>query len=138
MGGRGLLQDVGGGQLQVVVPAILHEDGWSPRGDPAHDHQEKLRRHALHRWKGHGGDEKHMKELDMRVAKYENMVYVGDAGNERGYTSESDAKARGLKISKLSGTDFRRRLRSGEEIPDWFAFPAVVKTLRDGGDSIFL
>jgi sulfate adenylyltransferase len=82
--------------------------------------------------------EKHMKELDMRVAKYENMVYVGDAGNERGYTSESDAKARGLKISKLSGTDFRRRLRSGEEIPDWFAFPAVVKTLRDGGDSIFL
>jgi len=82
--------------------------------------------------------EKHMGELSMRVAKYENMVYVGEDGNERGYTTESDAKARKLKIAKLSGTDFRKRLRSGDEIPDWFAFPAVVKTLRDGGDKIFL
>merc|ERR1711979_97681 len=83
--------------------------------------------------------EKHMEELNMRVAKYENMVYVGEEnGNERGYATESDAKARKLKISKLSGTDFRKRLRSGDEIPEWFAFPAVVKTLRDGGDKIFL
>merc|ERR1712086_690284 len=44
--------------------------------------------------------EKHMGELSMRVAKYENMVYVGDDGNERGYTTESDAKARKLKIAK--------------------------------------
>ena len=28
---------------------------------------------------------------------------------------------------------FRKRLRSGEEIPEWFAFPQVVKVLRDGG-----
>merc|ERR1719476_977823 len=83
--------------------------------------------------------EKHMAELHMRVAKYENMVYVGEEhGNERGYTAESDAKARKLKIAKLSGTEFRKRLRSGDEIPEWFAFPAVVKTLRDGGDKIFL
>ena len=41
-----------------------------------------------------------------------------EAGNERGCTSESDAKSRGLKIAKLPGTDFRKRLRSGEEIPD--------------------
>lgn len=83
--------------------------------------------------------EKHMAELDMKVAKYENMVYVGEEhGNERGYTAESNAKAKKLKISKLSGTEFRKRLRSGDEIPEWFAFPAVVKTLRDGGDKIFL
>jgi sulfate adenylyltransferase len=67
------------------------------------------------------------------------MVYVGaEHGNERGYATEPDAKKQGLKISKLSGTDFRKRLRSGEEIPEWFAFPAVVKVLRDGGDKIFL
>merc|ERR1712193_377818 len=38
--------------------------------------------------------EKHMAELDMKVAKYENMVHVGEKdGNARGFTTESDAKA---------------------------------------------
>jgi sulfate adenylyltransferase len=82
--------------------------------------------------------EKHADELAMKVAKYENMVYVGDKGNARGFTTEPDAKERGLDIAKLSGTKFRNALRSGEDVPDWFAFPAVVKTLQDGGDSIFV
>ena len=75
----------------------------------------------------------------MQVVSYENMVYVGiEHGNARGYVAESEAKAKGLKITKLSGTDFRRRLRGGEDIPDWFAFSSVVKVLREGGDKIFL
>merc|ERR1719159_515200 len=82
--------------------------------------------------------EKYADELSMKVAKYENMVYVGADGNARGFTSESDAKARGLEVQKLSGTKFRAALRSGEDVPDWFAFPAVVKTLQEGGDSIFI
>merc|ERR1712032_1449345 len=82
---------------------------------------------------------KHMDELFMKVVSYENMVYVGEEkGNARGYATESEAKGKGLKIQKLSGTEFRKRLRSNEEIPEWFAFPAVVKVLRDGGDKIFL
>jgi len=82
---------------------------------------------------------KHAAELAMTVVDYPNMVYVGEEhGNERGYASDKDAKARGIKVQKLSGTEFRKRLRSGDEIPEWFAFPAVVKTLRDGGDAIFL
>jgi len=82
---------------------------------------------------------KHMDELFMKVVSYENMVYVGEEkGNARGYATESEAKGKGLKIQKLSGTEFRKRLRSGDEIPEWFAFPAVVKVLRDGGDKIFL
>merc|ERR1719460_1253411 len=69
---------------------------------------------------------KHMEELHMKVVDYPNMVYVGaEHGNERGYATEPDAKKNGVKISKLSGTEFRKRLRSGEEIPEWFAFPAV-------------
>jgi ATP sulfurylase len=32
--------------------------------------------------------------------------------------------------SKLSGTKFRQLLRSGAEIPEWFAFPSVVSVLR--------
>jgi len=82
---------------------------------------------------------KHAAELAMTVVDYPNMVYVGEEhGNVRGYASDKDAKQRGIKIQKLSGTEFRKRLRDGEEIPDWFAFPAVVKTLREGGDAIFL
>jgi len=81
----------------------------------------------------------HSEELGVKVASYENMVYVGmEKGNERGYTSDSNAKALGIKPHKLSGTEFRKRLRSGDEIPEWFAFPGVVKVLRDGGDKIFL
>jgi len=82
---------------------------------------------------------KHSDELSVKVVDYPNMVYVGEKdGNERGYISDKEAKAKGLKINKLSGTEFRKRLRSGEEIPEWFAFPKVVKVLRDGGDKIFL
>merc|ERR1712151_790077 len=82
---------------------------------------------------------KHSAEIDVTVVDYPNMVYVGEEhGNARGYISDKAAKEKGLKIQKLSGTEFRKRLRSGDEIPEWFAFPSVVKTLRDGGDAIFL
>ena len=82
--------------------------------------------------------EKHMHEVNMRGPERKHDVHGEEAGNERGCTSESDAKSRGLKIVKLSGTDFRKRLRSGEEICDWFACLAAVQTLRDCGESIFL
>merc|ERR1712216_665474 len=73
---------------------------------------------------------KHAADLDMTVVDYPNMVYVGEEqGNERGYATEPEAKSKGIKIQKLSGTEFRKRLRSGDEIPEWFAFPSVVKTL---------
>ncbi|CAE7379030.1 MET3 [Symbiodinium microadriaticum] len=82
---------------------------------------------------------KHSEELSVKVVDYPNMVYVGqEHGNERGYATDVEAKAKGVKINKLSGTEFRKRLRSGEEIPEWFAFPKVVKVLREGGDKIFL
>jgi len=73
-------------------------------------------------------------ELGMKVVSYENMVY---AGEELGYLPESDAKKGGHKIVKLSGTEFRRRLRSGEDIPEWFSFPSVVGILRKAGDDAF-
>merc|ERR1711976_812518 len=82
---------------------------------------------------------KHSAELSVTVVDYPNMVYVGEEhGNERGYATEPEAKSKGIKIQKLSGTEFRKRLRSGEEIPEWFAFPTVVDVLRKGGDKIFL
>jgi len=73
-------------------------------------------------------------ELSMEVTHYENMVYVGP---EEGYIQESAAKKRGLKVVKLSGTEFRRRLRADEEIPEWFSFQSVVDILRKAGDKAF-
>merc|ERR1719401_1267898 len=81
---------------------------------------------------------KHSDELSVKVVDYPNMVYVGEKGNERGYASDVQAKADGLKIQKLSGTKFRELLRSGQPVPEWFAFPKVVQVLREGGDKIFL
>lgn len=73
-------------------------------------------------------------ELGVTVTHYENMVYVG---SDDGYMGESAAKKQGLKVVKLSGTEFRRRLRANEEIPEWFAFKSVVDILRKAGDSAF-
>jgi sulfate adenylyltransferase len=82
---------------------------------------------------------KHSAELGVTVVDYPNQVYVGEEnGNARGYIADTEAKKKGLQVKKLSGTEFRKRLRSGEEIPEWFAFPSVVKVLSDGGDAIFL
>jgi len=77
---------------------------------------------------------KYSAELGVTVTHYENMVYVGP---EEGYVQESEAKKQGYKVAKLSGTEFRRRLRGGEEIPEWFAFKSVVDILRKAGDSAF-
>merc|ERR1712157_102096 len=77
---------------------------------------------------------KYSAELGVTVTHYENMVYVGA---EEGYVQESVAKSQGKKVAKLSGTEFRRRLRSGEEIPEWFAFKSVVDILRKAGDDAF-
>lgn len=41
------------------------------------------------------------------------------------------AEKENLHQLKLSGTKFRQLLRSGEEIPEWFAFKSVVKVLRE-------
>merc|ERR1719189_3329883 len=73
-------------------------------------------------------------ELGVTVTHYENMVYVGE---DEGYVQESLAKKQGKKVVKLSGTEFRRRLRGGEEIPEWFAFKSVVDILRKAGDKAF-
>ena len=70
----------------------------------------------------------HAAELEMEVVTYENIVYTGE---EHGYMQESEAKAQGLEAWKLSGTEFRRLLRAGEDIPSWFAFKSVVEILAE-------
>jgi len=56
-----------------------------------------------------------------------NLVYTADEG----YTTADYAKEKGLETKKLSGTKFRKMLRGGEDIPEWFAFKSVVNVLRE-------
>jgi len=65
-------------------------------------------------------------ELTMETVPSLNLVYT----EEEGYVTAEHAEARGLHVRKLSGTQFRKMLRSGEEIPEWFASRSVVEVLR--------
>jgi len=46
------------------------------------------------------------------------------------FLSAEEAKKYNYEIMKLSGTEFRKKLRNGEPIPEWFAFKSVVDVLR--------
>merc|ERR1711988_33830 len=70
--------------------------------------------------------QKHGPELGMNTIPSLNLV----CSEEHGYITAEEAKEKGIKALKLSGTEFRRRLRAGEDIPEWFAFKSVVDVLR--------
>ena len=65
-------------------------------------------------------------ELMVKIIPSLNLVYTV----EEGYVTAEYAEAQGLHVKNLSGTQFRKLLRSGEDIPEWFAFRSVVEVLR--------
>jgi len=65
-------------------------------------------------------------ELMMKTVPSKNLVYT----KEKGYITAEEAKEFNFEIMKLSGTEFRKKLRNGEPIPEWFAFKSVVDVLR--------
>jgi sulfate adenylyltransferase len=66
------------------------------------------------------------KELDISMVPFKNMVYVEDKAQ---YFPEDEVE-KGMRTLDISGTELRRRLQEGADIPDWFSFPAVVAELR--------
>jgi len=62
----------------------------------------------------------------MKLMSFEMMVYAPD--HEKYYPV--NAVPDGLRTLKLSGTEVRRRLKTGEDIPAWFSYPEVVEILR--------
>jgi len=66
-------------------------------------------------------------KLGMQTVPSLNLVYT----EEKGYVTADQADQEGLHQLKLSGTKFRQMMRSGEDIPEWFAFKSVVSVLRD-------
>jgi sulfate adenylyltransferase len=69
---------------------------------------------------------KHEQELDISMVPFKNMVYV----EEKSQYFPEDEVEKGARVLDISGTELRRRLQEGADIPDWFSFPAVVAELR--------
>ncbi|MDU8928649.1 bifunctional sulfate adenylyltransferase/adenylylsulfate kinase [Alisedimentitalea sp. MJ-SS2] len=70
----------------------------------------------------------HQEEMGIEMVDFKHMVYV----QERAQYEPADeiADRDNVTILNISGTELRRRLREGLEIPEWFSFPEVVKELR--------
>jgi sulfate adenylyltransferase len=68
----------------------------------------------------------HAGELGVRMAPFQEMVFV--EGLEH-YVPENEVPS-GARSLSLSGTELRRRLAHGTELPDWFTFPEVAAELR--------
>jgi sulfate adenylyltransferase len=65
-------------------------------------------------------------ELGVGVVPFQQMVYVED----RDEYMPVDEVPSGTRVLDISGTELRRRLAEGRDIPSWFTFPEVATELR--------
>ncbi len=68
----------------------------------------------------------HQAEMGIEMVDFKHMVYV----QERAQYEPADEVEDGATVLNISGTELRRRLNEGLEIPEWFSFSAVVDELR--------
>jgi sulfate adenylyltransferase len=88
-----------------------HDSGGNHFYDP-YAAQELLRRHE--------------EELGVRMVPFRAMVYVEDLQEYL----PIDEVPEGAATRTLSGTELRRRLEKGQELPGWFTFQEVARELR--------
>jgi len=69
----------------------------------------------------------HAEEVGIGLVEFEEIVYNESKGE---YMARSDV-AEGENIADLSGTEFRRRLKDGSDIPPWFSYPEIIEELRN-------
>ena len=68
----------------------------------------------------------HAEEIGIEMVDFKHMVYV----QEKSQYYPADEVPEGCTVLDISGTELRRRLREGLDIPEWFSFPEVVTELR--------
>ncbi len=68
----------------------------------------------------------HQDEIGIAMVPFQAMVYVEDRAQ---YLPDSDVHE-GEKVLEITGSELRRRLFEGLEIPRWFTFPEVVRELK--------
>jgi len=69
---------------------------------------------------------RHQGELGIEMVPFKELVY----SRKRGQYVSVDELDKGDPALTISGTEFRRRLRDGLEVPGWFTPPEVVRELR--------
>ncbi len=65
-------------------------------------------------------------EIGVKMVDFKHMVYLQEKAS---YYPANDVPE-GCTTLDISGTELRRRLREGLDIPEWFSFPEVVTQLR--------
>lgn len=65
-------------------------------------------------------------EIGVEMVDFKHMVYV----QEKAQYQPADEVEEGQTVLDISGTELRRRLSEGLDIPEWFSFPDVVEELR--------
>ena len=65
-------------------------------------------------------------EIGVTMVDFKHMVYV----HEKAQYYPANEVPEGCTVLDISGTELRRRLREGLDIPEWFSFPEVVTELR--------
>ncbi|KAK4054640.1 Sulfate adenylyltransferase [Microbotryomycetes sp. JL221] len=70
---------------------------------------------------------KYSSELNIEMVPFQMMTYVP----EKDEYFPVDEVPQGLATADISGTELRRRLKTGAAIPDWFSYDSVVKILRE-------
>ena len=68
----------------------------------------------------------HQDEIGVEMVDFKHMVYV----QEKAQYYPANEVPEGCTVLDISGTELRRRLREGLDIPEWFSFPEVVTQLR--------
>ncbi|CAE6431056.1 unnamed protein product [Rhizoctonia solani] len=70
---------------------------------------------------------KYKEELNIEMVPFQQMTYIPSSDEYM----PVDEVPKGTQTLDISGTELRKRLRTGAPIPDWFSYEAVVKTLRE-------
>jgi len=70
---------------------------------------------------------KHADEVGIGLVPFEEVVYNESKGE---YMPRSEV-AEGENVLDLSGTELRRRLKEGSDIPSWFSYPEIIEELRN-------
>jgi sulfate adenylyltransferase len=68
----------------------------------------------------------HQEELGVAMVPFQALSYVEDLDT---YLPQDEVPP-GTRTLDISGTELRRRLQEGREIPSWFTFPEVAEELR--------
>jgi sulfate adenylyltransferase len=69
---------------------------------------------------------KHEAEIGVGMVPFNNMVYVED---KDAYLPEDEVPKQ-ARVLTISGTELRRRLNEGSDLPGWFTYPDVAEELR--------